>query len=236
VETGKAQPSLDVVTRLADALKMPLRERNVLLVAAGYAPQYRETALATPEMAPIRRAIQFILKQQEPYPALVMNRHWDLLLTNRALKRVFGLLRDAPSRHSNVMRQVFDPRDMRSTIANWEEVAGDLIRHLHSEVAAMPSDAKVRALLDDVLAYPGIPDRWRRREPGSAPPPVLTTVFRRGDRELRFFSTLSTFGTARDVTIEDLRIECMFPADDATAEICRAIAASSPSVPLGAQA
>jgi transcriptional regulator with XRE-family HTH domain len=221
VETGKAQPSRDMVARLADALDMPLRERNALLVAAGYAPKYRETALATPEMSPVRRAIEFILQQQEPYPAFVTNRHWDLLLANGGSSRLFGLLREGGPLHPNIMRQVFDPNDMRPLLANWEEVAGDLIRHLHNEVAAAPSDAKARALLDEVLAYPGVPDRWRTREPGATPLPMLTTVFRKGDLELRFFSTITTFGTPRDVTIDELRIECMFPVDEGTADVCR---------------
>ncbi|HEV8579411.1 MAG TPA: helix-turn-helix transcriptional regulator [Thermoanaerobaculia bacterium] len=224
VETGKSQPSRDVIARLADALDMPLREHNALLVAAGYAPPYRETALTTAEMAPIRRAIEFILKQQEPYPALVTNRYWDVVLTNGALTQVFGFLRDGASVHTNVMRQVFDPSDMRAVISNWEEVAGDLIRHLHYEVASAPSDAKARALLDEVLAYPGVPARWRTRELGAAPPPLLTAVFGKGDVELRFFSTLTTFATPRDVTLDELRIECMFPADEKTAELCRSLA------------
>jgi transcriptional regulator with XRE-family HTH domain len=225
VESGKAQPSRDMVARLADTLDMPLRERNGLLVAAGYAPEYRETALATPEMAPVRRAVEFILEHQEPYPAFVTNRHWDLVVTNRAFTRVFSQIQHAPSVHMNVMRQIFDPNDMRAAIVNWEEVAGDLIRHLHNEVAAAPSDAKARALLDEVLAYPGVPAQWRTREPGAAPLPLLTSVFRKGNLEVSFFSTFTTFGTSRDVTIDELRIESMFPADEVTAELCRMLAA-----------
>jgi transcriptional regulator with XRE-family HTH domain len=228
VETGKAQPSRDLVVRLADALSLPLRERNALLVAAGYAPMFRESSLTTPEMAPARQAIEFILKQQEPYPALVTNRHWDLLLTNQALIRVFGLVRGRSPIHANVMHQIFDPGDMRGVLGNWEEVAGDLIHHLHNEVAAAPTDARARQLLEEVLAYPDIPPHWRTREPGATPLPLLTTVLRNEEVEFRFFSTISTFGTARDVTIDELRIECMFPADEETAERCRALAGGSP--------
>ncbi len=213
-----------MVALLADTLGVPLRERNTLLMAAGYAPEYRETALAHPEMAPIRRAVDLLLEQQEPYPAFVTNRLWDVLQTNRASTRLFRLLRDGGPAHPNVLRQVFDPKDMRPLVANWEDVARDLIRHLHAEVAAAPSDAKARALLEEVLAYPGVPARWRTRQPGEAPPPLLTTVFRKADLELRFFSTLTTFGTPRDLTIDELRIECMFPADESTAERCRALA------------
>jgi transcriptional regulator with XRE-family HTH domain len=224
VETGKAQPSREMVTRLADALGMPLREHNALLIAAGYAPVHRETPLTTPEMAAVRRAIEFILEHQEPYPALVTNRHWDVLMANRALTRVFDLLCNRGPLHTNVMHQVFDPNDMRSVLANWEEVAGDLIRHLHDAILSSPSDTKTRALLSEVLAYPNIPDRWRTREAGAIASPLLTVVFRSHRHELRFFSTIATFGTPHDVTLEELRIECMFPADDATAELCRSLA------------
>jgi transcriptional regulator with XRE-family HTH domain len=223
VETGKAQPSRDMVARLADALEMPLRERNTLLLAAGYAAKYAETDLSTAQMAPVRRAIEFILRQQEPYPALVTNRHWDVLLTNGALNRLFGRMRNGRPRHMNVMRQVFDPQDMRPFVVNWEEVAGDLIRHLHNEVAASPTDAKARALLDEVLAYPDIPAGWRTRDPAATPLPLLTTVFRMHDTQLQFLSTFSIFGASRDVTIDELRIECLFPADEATATACRAL-------------
>lgn len=224
LETGKAQPSLEMVVRLADALGMPLRERNALLVAAGYAPHYRESALAAPQLSLVRRAIQFILAQQEPYPAFVTNRYWDVLLTNRAMVRILGQLQPEGPRHGNVLHQIFDPHDMRPVIGNWEEVAGDAIRHLHDEVAATPSDARARVLLDEVLAYPDVPARWRTREPGAAPLPLMTTVFRKDALELRFFSTLTTFATPRDVTLEELRIECMFPADDSTAALCRSLA------------
>jgi transcriptional regulator with XRE-family HTH domain len=225
VETGKAQPSRDTITRLADALEMPLRERNALLVAAGFAPKYPETALATPEMTQVRRAIEFILVQQEPYPAFVLNRHWDVLMANSAAARVNGfVMRGRASAHTNMIRQIFDPNDLRPAVENWEEVAGDLIRHLHDEVAATPTDVTARALLDEVLGYPGVPTRWRTRELGAAPSPLLTTVLRRDDHELRFFSTITTFGTPRDVTIDELHIECCFPVDDATAELCRTLA------------
>jgi transcriptional regulator with XRE-family HTH domain len=221
VETGKAQPSRDMIARLADALGMPLRERNALLVAAGFAPRYRETELASPEMAPIRRAIEFILQHQEPYPAIVTNRHWDILLMNESTRRIFEFLLPGGPRHVNMLRQIFDPQDMRSVLRNWEELAIDVLRHLHNQVAVAPSDAKARALLDEVLAYPGVPAQWRTREPGSTPQPLLNTVFGKDELELRFFSTITTFGTPHDVTLDELRIECSFPADDATAEFCR---------------
>lgn len=229
VETGKAQPSREMLARLADALDMPLRERNALLVAAGFAARYPETALATPELERVRRAIDFILQQQEPYPAFVVNRRWDVLMTNRAAVRVNGfVMRGRASVHDNMIRQIFDPADLRPAIANWEEVAGDLIRHLHDAVALAPSDQTARALLDEALSYPGVPSRWRRRELDSAPLPLLTTVLRRDEKKLRFFSTITTFATSRDVTLDELHIECCFPVDEATADLCRWLAEQNP--------
>ena len=224
VETGRAQPSRDLVSTLADALEVPLRERNALLVSAGYAPEVRETTLSAPEMALTRQAIDFILNQQEPYPAFVLNRHWDLLMSNRASKRVFGLLIGDQTRHPNIMRQVFDPASLRPRIVNWDEVAGDMIRHLHADAVAVPSDARTHSLLNEVLAYPGVPSRWRLRDLSARAAPLLTAVYKNGDAELRFFSTITRFGAPNDVTLEELRIECSFPADDATDRFCRKLA------------
>jgi hypothetical protein len=215
-----------MVTRLADVLEMPLRERNALLMAAGYAPKYRETALGTPALARVKRAIDFMLELQEPYPAFLMNRHWDVLMANRAAVRVNRFVMGADSKHTNVMRQFFDPTDLRANVANWEEVAGELIRYLHMDMVAAPTDPVIRALLDELLRYPGVPVHWRTRDLDTAPSPLLTTAFHRGEQELRFFSTITTFATPRDVTLEELRIECVFPDDDATAAICKALAES----------
>lgn len=225
VETGKAQPSRDMLGRLAEALDMPLREHNALLVAAGFAPMYPESDFQAPALAQVRGAIEAMLRQQEPYPAFLMNRHWDILMANDAARRISDfVMRGKPSAHDNMLRQFFDPADFRQAVANWEEVAGQLVRHLHSEIAASPSDARARALLDEVLAYPNVPAHWRQRDPGTAPSPLLTTVLRRDADELRFFSAITMFGTPRDVTLDDIHVECCFPVDDATAALCRRLA------------
>jgi transcriptional regulator with XRE-family HTH domain len=223
VESGKAQPSRDMVARLADAFAMPLRERNALLAAAGYAPQYPESKLETPSLARVRGAIGLILKHHEPYPAFVMNRYWDVLLQNSAADRLARHLVGG-SPHRNMLRHFFDPDDMRAVVVNWEEIARDLMRHVQDDVAANPSDTRLQALLEEMLRYPGVPARWQVRELGAAPPPLLTTVFRKDDLELRFFSTITTFGTPHDVTVQELRIESTYPADDATERFCRELA------------
>lgn len=229
VETGKAQPSREMVDKLADTLAMPLRERNALMVAAGYAPKYPETALTTPMMAQVKRAIDSILAQQEPYPAFLLNRHWDVLAANAAAGRVANFVLDGrASPHTNMLHNIFDPTDLRSKIVNWKEIAGDLIRHLHSAVAAAPSDAVLRGLLEQVLAYPDVPQHWRNRDPATAPTPLMATHFSHDGRELRFFSMITTFGTPRDITLEELHIECTYPEDEATAAFCRELAAQDP--------
>jgi transcriptional regulator with XRE-family HTH domain len=219
VESGKAQPSREMMTRLADALAIPLRERNALLIAAGYAPVYRETGLTTPEMASARRAVEFILKQQEPYPAIVMDRHWNLLLANRGATHLLQFLMDTPPAERNVVRQVFSNDILRPYIANWDDVAADMIRRLHQEIDWVPTDEVLPKLLAEVLSYPDVPERWRTRDLEISASPLLTFIVRKGDTELRFFSTWTTFGSPHDVTLEEMRIESSFPADDLTAKL-----------------
>jgi transcriptional regulator with XRE-family HTH domain len=221
VETGRSQPSREMVLRLADALEIPLRERNALLVAAGFAPRYFETSLAAPEMTQMRRAIDLTLEHQEPYPAFVIDRHWDVRRSNRAAERCTRFLLGREPAESNLIRQLLHPDGLRPVLVNFEESASDLIRHLHGQAAAAPSDERTHELLAEVLTYPGIRPEWHMREIGVATAPILTTTFRRGDVELRFFSTITIFATPHDLTLDELRIECSFPADDNTAAICR---------------
>jgi transcriptional regulator with XRE-family HTH domain len=221
VETGRSQPSRDMVLRLAEALEIPLRERNALLVAAGFAPRYYETGLAAPEMAQMRRAIELILRQQEPFPAFVLDRYWNILMANDAAPRCTRFLLGAEPTEGNMLRLCLHPNGLRPMMPSWEETAGDLIRHLHHQVATSPGDERAKALLAEVLSYPGVPARWRTRDIATPPTPLLTTFFCKGEVELRFFSTITTFGTPHDVTLEELRIECSFPADESTATACR---------------
>jgi transcriptional regulator with XRE-family HTH domain len=227
IETGKARAGREIVTRIAETLEMPLRDRNALLIAAGYAPIYPETSLATTQFAQIGKAIDLILAQQEPFPASVIDRRWNMIQTNKGLDRLLRrVLGGRPPRHSNMIRQIFDPEDVRSAIVNWEEVASAVIGNLQHELAVTPGDTAGRALAAEVLAYPGVPTRWRQRDVERAPSPLLTTVFRDGDAELSFFSTITTFAMPRDVTLDELRVESCFPMDEHTAAVCRAMAES----------
>lgn len=225
VETGKAHASRDTLSRLADALGMPLRERNALLRAAGYAAIHLERPLEAPALDRVRQAVDLILAHQEPYPAFVLSRHWDVLATNAAAVRVNRMLMAGrPGRHGNLLHQLFDPADFRPVIANWEEVAARFLRHLHDDLAANPTDRRTRQLLDEVLGYPQVPPRWRERPLGDEPAPVVTFTFNSPFGELRFFETITTFAAPYDVTLEEIRIDCTFPADEHTASVCAELA------------
>ncbi len=221
IETGKSQASREMVSALADALGMPLRERNALMLAAGFTPQYSETPLLKPELDRMREAIELILRHQEPYPAFVINRHWEVVLANDAAARVNRfLMRGRAPRHSNLMHQVFDPEDFRPIIVNWPEVAGRFISLLHEDIATAPSASAPRQLLSEILAYPDVPAHWRHRDLKSEPTPILNLVFRSDEGELRFFETITTFAGPKDITLDELRIECSFPVDGKTADLC----------------
>jgi len=217
IETGKAQPSREMVLRLATSLQVPLRERNTLLLASGYAPLYRENQLDAPELEDARRAIEFILAQQEPYPAFVVDRHWNLLMANRGMERFLALFPqgDLPGR-PNVIRMVFHPEGLRPHIANWEDLAGRLIQRVHREAASNPSDVGMIAFRDELLGYPGVPDRWRVPDPDGPPVAYFTIDYRWKQRLLRVFAAITTFGTPQDLTLQELRIESFFPADEFT--------------------
>jgi transcriptional regulator with XRE-family HTH domain len=229
LETGRAQPSREMVLRLAGVLDVPLRDQNGLLVAAGYAPVYRETALGAPEMSQVRQALGFMLARQEPYPALVVDRHWNLLMQNNGARRMFGLFLD-PAAFArvpgppNVVRTTFHPQGLRPCIENWESLAGPLIQQIHREAVGGIPDDGTRRLLDEVLAYPGVPARWRTPDTTARSAPLLPIALRKGELAVRFFTTIATLGTPQDVTLQELRIECFFPEDEATEQVVRRLA------------
>jgi transcriptional regulator with XRE-family HTH domain len=218
IETGRARASREMVLLLASALDVPLREQNALLLAAGYAPAYRETDLGSPELGAVRTALQAILRQQEPHPAVVMNRSWDILTSNDAASRFFGFLLDpAPaSGPANVIRMMFDPKGLRPFVVNWEEVAEALIMRVHREAVGGAPDEATARLLEEVLAFPGVPRRWQRLSLERPLMPVIPVTFRKSSKTFAYFSTVTTLGTAQDVTLQELRIECFFPLDAET--------------------
>ena len=233
VETGRAQPSREMVLLLSRALDVPLRDRNELLIAAGYAPIYRQTDLAAPAMAQVRRALDFILRQQEPYPALVLDRHWDVLAVNEGCARVQAHFLDpaavAGLGAPNAMRLMFHPHAFRPFIVNWEATAASLIQWLHRDAVSGTGDARTRALLDELLSYPDVPRQWRRLDLDVSTAPFLPIELSRGDVTLRYFTTLTSLGTPHDITLQELRIESFFPADAPTEKATHQLAEASGS-------
>jgi transcriptional regulator with XRE-family HTH domain len=227
LETGRAQPSREMVVRLAEALQVPLRERNDLLLAAGYAPFYRRAALDGPESDAACRAVELLMAQHEPYPVLVVDRYWNTLRMNAGAKRFLGLFPGCVSvTPHNGVRLVFEPTGLRPFIENWEEVAARMIQRVHREAAANPLDKTMKCFCEELLGYPDVPSRWRMPDMAVAPPPFLTIDYRWKASALRLFSALSTFGAAQDVTLQELRIESFFPADEATRAILTALVSS----------
>jgi transcriptional regulator with XRE-family HTH domain len=217
VETGRAQPSREMVVRLAEALEIPLRERNTLLLAAGYAALYRHTSLDAPEMEAARQAVDLLLRQQEPYPGIVIDRYWNTLRMNSGMRHFLGRfpICDSVKPHNGV-RFVFHPKGLRPFLENWEAVAAHIIQRVHREVAVNPSDETMKCFLEELLSYPGVLSRWRVRDVDDSPPPFLTLDYSWNNCKLRFFSTLTTFGSPQDVALQEMRIENFFPADEAT--------------------
>ena len=231
VETGRAMPSREMVVLLARALDVPLRDRNDLLTAAGYAAIYRATGLDAPALGQARRALDFMLRQQEPYPALVLDRHWNVLDVNAGSARVQAAFLDANEVTAlgppNAMRLMFHPSAFRPWIVNWEATAASLIQWLHRDVATGFADAQTRALLAELLSYPDVPRQWRALDLDASPAPFLPIEFRKDDLTLRYFTTLTTLGTPHDITLQELRVESFFPADEATETASRRLAGAA---------
>jgi transcriptional regulator with XRE-family HTH domain len=220
VESGRSTPSREMVQRLSEALDVPLRERNALLVAAGYAPIHPEGGLQSSELTQVRSALDRLLRHQEPYPAVVLDRQWNVLQTNRAAPRLFGQFvdLDALPAPTNLLRTVCDPAGLRPWIANWELVRAVLVRRVFREAIGGVPDGRVLSLLAELGAYsegsaPGLPNGGEL--------PFFPVEFRKDALRLSFFSMVITVGAPRDVTAQELRIEAFFPADETTERFTR---------------
>jgi transcriptional regulator with XRE-family HTH domain len=215
VETGRSRPSPEMVLHLADELDVPLRERNGLLLAAGYAPVYGQHGLDEPELEPVRDALDVVLRGHEPNPAIVVDRHWGLVAANAGLARLTdGIDPDLLAPPANVLRASLHPDGLARRIVNLGEWRAHLLHRLARQAAAS-GDPALHALHAELTALPGPPP-----EPDPWPAPIATPLrLRDGDRILSFLTTITTFGTATEVTVAELSIETFFPADAATAEV-----------------
>jgi transcriptional regulator with XRE-family HTH domain len=226
VETGRSRPSRELLLHLAEHLDVPLRDRNTLLLAAGYAPLYPERTLDDDAMAPVRRALDKVLAGHHPFPAVVVDRHWDLVSANQAALTVLsqGVAPELLAPPANALRVTLHPDGLAPRIANLAEYSAHLLHRLHQQ-AVMTQDAGLAALYDELCSYPGVEET----SPAVFQPEALvfTTLRLRPATaahhpELAFFSTLASFGTALDVTVAELAIESFFPADKTTEQALRA--------------
>ena len=217
VETGRSKPSPELVMHLAEHLEVPLRDRNALLLAAGYAPRYAQTPLDASEMAPVRAALDAILAGHHPFPAIVVDRHWDLVTANESALALLtqGIADDLLAPPVNALRVSLHPDGLAPRIVNFAAWANHLVDRLRRE-ADLTADPALADLYDELCGFPGVSASVG--EPDAVSRLFVPLVLRGPDRgELSFFSTVATFGTARDVTVEELSIESFFPADAGTA-------------------
>jgi len=223
VETGRSRPSPELLLTLARHLDVPLRERNSLLLAAGYAPRYHETAIDDPASQHVRASLERLLRTHDPYPGVVLNRRWDIVLANdAALKMVGSVPEELMQPVPNVFRFSLHPAGVAAITLNFDEWGTYLIGQLRRLVAST-GDADLAALEAEVLAYPNVVELLARTDSGGDDEPPLLVPCRLlvGGAELSLFTTLTTFGTPRDITLDELAVELFFPADDATEAILR---------------
>jgi transcriptional regulator with XRE-family HTH domain len=221
VETGRSKPSRELLLHLAEHLDVPLRERNQWLLAAGFAPLYPESSLDTDRMEPVRAALDKILTGHEPFPAVIVDRRWDLVAANRPALAVLG---DGVAPHlleppANAMRVSLHPDGLARHTVNFEEYSAHLMTRLHRQLI-LSGDDGLAALYDELRRYPGVAASSTAADTASLL--FVPFVLRVPDGELSFFSTLATFGTALDITVSELAIESFFPADKATESALRA--------------
>ena len=229
LESGRANPSRTMILQLSETLEVPLRERNILLEAAGFAPLFRTRPLDDPQMIQVMSAVRMILTAHEPFPAVAMDRAWNVRMANRPFDLLSGMLgEDLWERLGggprNLMRLFFHPRGIRPLVTNWAAV-GPLIWRRARREADMLGGQEMKAVLADLAPYQDAEVLWSAAD--TALVPVLPFNLRVGDQAISMFAIISTLGTAQDVTADELRIETLFPADPGTEALFRGIAVAA---------
>ncbi|WP_029136029.1 helix-turn-helix domain-containing protein [Nakamurella lactea] len=223
VETGRSKPTPSMILRLAAQLEVPLREQNTLLMSGGYAPAHPEHRLGEPSMALVSDAITTVLEAHEPFPAVVIDQHWDMVAGNRAIERLIaGAAAHLLEPPVNVLRLSLHPDGLAPAIVNLGEWRGHLLERLSREIAAS-ADAGLMALLDELTGYPGADSRTQPDTDAI----VVPLRIRFGDAELAMFSMTTVFGTPRDVTVSELAIETFYPADAGSSALLRDLASTA---------
>jgi transcriptional regulator with XRE-family HTH domain len=224
LETGRAQPTREMVLRLGATLVVPLREQNAMLLAAGLGPEFGEPRLSEEMPAPIERALERMLAQHEPFPMVAVDRCYDVVRWNEGARRLLSRIvvdpRALPDR-PNLVRAVFDRRLLRPAVVDWDGTARTLLSRLNRESLVRPGDSELSALYLALLEYPDVPQDVRR--PALSAPIDATFVLRLrlDEHVLAFFTAVTTFSAPQNVTLDELRIESYFPLDAETAAMCR---------------
>jgi len=215
LETGRANPSREMIQKLGEALSLPLAVRNQLLAHAGFAARYPQRVWTSDDMSPIRDAVEYTLRQHAPYPAIAVDRHWTILQMNAPAEQLFALI---GARVGRSLIDVMLDESVQAMIENWPEVAHHTSQRLRTESASRGGDARLDAAIEALASAPA---------PEQSPiGPVIPTIYRAGDLYLSLFTTIAQFGTPEDLALDDLKIELFFPADEATAQTLRALSAA----------
>ena len=222
LETGRSQPSREMVLHLAEQLEVPQRDRNILLVAAGYAPMFPERSLEDPVLDSVRRAIHIVLEAQKPYPAFAIDRHWNIAASNAALPQLYdGVSAELLKPPANALRLGLSPDGLAPKIANLAEWRAHLLARLRRQID-LTGDPSLMELLQELLKYPGGVSKSPTMPVGAMQHAVVVPLqIRAGAHLLSFFSTTTIFGSPVDVTLSELALECFYPADEATADAVR---------------
>lgn len=223
LETGRSNPTPEMVVRLGTTLGVPLRQVNAMLQAAGHPPQYETSAEGMPPL--VHRALELLQAHHEPYPLLVVDRTYRVRDMNRGGAAVLGALAAGTraSAEPNLARMTFDPEGVRPFVVNFDEVGRALLWRLQREVLADPNDRALRGLLEDLLAMPSVSPDWRRVDLSVPSDPALVVHLRRGALDLRFLTMVTAFQAPQNVAVEELRVETWFPVDPETAAAVRAL-------------
>lgn len=222
LESGRSRPSRGMVLHLASALDVPLRQQNAMLLSVGFAPIYKERRLDAPEMKPVDRALEHALKQQDPFPALVVDHAHTILRANRSMGTLIGFLlgesaaQAAAGSPVNAIGLLLSPEGLKPHVENWEEAAAWAIRRLRAEAMVERASKEANSLLALLMQLPGVAEVAAATAIEDFPP-TMAVRFRKGETRLALFSMIATMGTPLDVSLQNLRLELFFPADDATA-------------------
>ena len=224
VETGRANPSPQLLLALAEQLQLPLRERNAMLLAGGYAPRFAEHAIGSPALAPVRQALALLLKTHDPFPAMAVDRHWNIVLANEASRRLIGLLpAELACEPINLFRSSLHPDGFAAHTENFREWGGYLLDQLDAVVAEAEAlsdgGANLAALAREIHAYPNVAALRATRggpQPDAAEPLVLSCILSLGGQRASLYTTIASLGAARDLTLSELRLELFYPADNET--------------------